>query len=127
MDNLKKYAKYIILIIAGFLLTDFLIFIGFNANYSKITLKANVPAQISINKAESNKSQVRIYGHVHNSDENNINGKYIKISVYNAENENIATQYLKIDDVEYGSNKLFKFNFSADEAASYEIDIVDNE
>ena len=126
MSNLKKYAKYILFIIGGYILTNFLIFVGFNASYKNIRLKSNLPQQVSIDKAEATKTQARIYGHVQNKD-NNLKGKYIKISVFNSSNEKIGTDYLKIDNLGFNENKLFIKTFTSDKASSYEISIVDSE
>lgn len=126
MKALKKYAKYILIVVGIYLLTSFLIFIGFNSNYKKIELKNELPEQISIEKAEASKKEGRIYGYVKNMEESNLNGKYIKVSIYNSGNENIATEYLKIDDLKSSQDKLFKATFVADNAKSYEINIVDN-
>lgn len=126
MSTLKQFAKYILLIIGIYLLTSVLIFIGLNVNYSDITLKGNLPEQISIEKAEATNSEGRIYGYVSNSEENNVNGKYIQISVYSSDDELLTTEYLKIDSVSYGEKKLFKFSFTVDNASSYSINIVDN-
>ena len=126
MSTLKQFAKYILLIVGIYLLTSVLIFIGFNVNYSDITLKEDLPEQISIEKAEATKSDGRIYGYISNSEENNVNDKYIQISVYSSDDELLTTEYLKIDSVSYGEKKLFKFTFTVDNASSYSINIVDN-
>ena len=122
MANLKKYAKYIIWIVAFYFFTSFLIFVGFNANYKSIAVK-EVPEQISVERAEATKSQGRIYGIVNNK--NNLNGKYIKITIYNSSNQEVATEYLKISDLKADEQKKFKAVFSADDAKSCEINIVD--
>ena len=127
MDTMKKFAKYVLLVIGGYLLTGLLIFIGFNVNYSEISIKDNLPEQITIAKAEATSKQGRIYGYVSNSEENNVNGKYIKISVYDSNNEILTTEYLKIQDVEYDKEKLFKSKFTANDVSSYSISIVDEE
>ena len=125
MSNLKKYAKYILLIVGGYILTSFLIFVGFNANYKPITLQSSVPEQMSIAKAEATKKEGRIYGYVTNKKENNINGKYIVATIYNSENEEIAKEALKIEGVEYNSQKMFKVFFNAEDAKYYKIEILD--
>ena len=127
MSQLKKYAKYIIWIVAFYIFTNLLIFIGFNATYHKIDLKADLPEQISIDRAEATKSQGRVYGHLKSTDSSELNGKFIKISVYNSNNENIATEYLKIENLESNKETLFKGTFTAKEATSYEISIVDKD
>lgn len=127
MSKLKQFGKYILMIIGIYLLTSVLVFIGFNANYSKITLKGEVPEQISIEKAEATKSQGRVYGYISNSVDNNVNGKYIKVSIYDVDDELLTTEYLKIDDVNYGDKKLFKATFNVDNANSYSISIVNED
>ena len=125
MSNLKKYAKYILLIVGGYILTSFLIFVGFNANYKPITVQGSVPEQMSIAKAEATKKEGRIYGYATNKKENNINGKYIVATIYNSENEEIAKEALKIEGVEYNSQKMFKVFFNVEDAKYYKIEILD--
>ena len=127
MSDLKKDAKIVLLVVGGFLLTSFLIFVGFNSNYKPIKLSQELPPQITIEKAEATKDQGRVYGYVQNSNESNLNGKYLKISVYNANNENITTEYLKIDNLDVNEKKLFRSNFNAKIARSFDINIIDNE
>jgi len=126
MSTLKRFGKYILWIIGVYLLTNLLIFIGFNSNYKNIELREEAPSQITIDKAEATKDQGRVYGKVKNSSENNLNGKYIKITVYNSNNENIATEYLKIENLDNDMEKAFRSTFNANDAKSYEINIVDN-
>lgn len=126
MSDLKKDVKIVLLVIAGFLLTSFLIFIGFNSNYKPIILSQELPPQITIEKAEATKNQGRVYGYVQNSEESNLNGKYLKISVYNANNENITTEYLAIENLGLNEKKLFRSNFNVKNAKSYDINIIDN-
>ena len=127
MDRVKQFLKYILLVIVCYVITGVLIFIGFNVNYSKISLKGSAPDQITINKAEATKSDGRVYGHIKNSEENNVNGKFIKISAYDASDELLTTEYLKIYDVKNNESKLFKARFIADKISSYSISIVDQE
>lgn len=126
MSDLKKDVKIVLLVIAGFLLTSFLIFIGFNSNYKPIILSQELPPQITIEKAEATKNQGRVYGYVQNSEESNLNGKYLKISVYNANNEIITTEYLSIENLEINEKKLFRSNFNVKNAKSFDINIIDN-
>lgn len=125
MSNLKKYLKYILLIIFGYILTSVLVFIGFNSNYSPITLQGNLPEQMSIEKAEAISSEARIYGYIENKQENNVNGKYIVATIYNSENEIIAVESLEISGVDYGTRKLFRMNINVKNATSYSIEILE--
>ena len=126
MSDLKKDAKIVLLVVVGFLLSGFLIFVGLNSNYKPIRLSQELPQQITIEKAEANKDQGRVYGYVQNSNESNLNGKYLKISVYNSKDEIIATEYLKIENLQSNEKKLFRSNFNAKNAKSFDINIIDN-
>ena len=126
MTDLNKDIKIVLLVIGGFLLTSFLIFVGFNVNYKPIELKSELPSVITIEKAEATKVQARVYGRIRNTEESDFNGKYIKVSLFNANNENISTEYLKIEDLGKDENKPFRATFNAEKARSYTIDIVDN-
>ena len=127
MFDLNFDVKIVLLVIAGFILTGFLIFIGFNVNYKPIELKSEFPNQISIEKAEATKVQARVYGYVQNSSEIDLNGKFIKVSVFNSNNENVETKYLKIENLEKNERRLFKAFFNAKEVKSYSVDIVNSE
>ena len=126
MTDLNKDIKIVLLVVGGFLLTSFLIFIGFNVNYKPIELKAELPNVITIEKAEATKVQARVYGRIRNTEESDFNGKYIKVSLYNANNENISTEYLKIENLGKDDNKLFRATFNAEKAKSYTVDLVDS-
>ena len=125
MTDLKKDIKIVLLVVCGYILTNFLIFVGFNANYKAIELKSELPSVIKIEKAEATKVQGRVYGKISNTEENDLNGKYIKVVVFNDKNENIATEYLKIENLEKHEEKLFRATFNAEKAKSYTIDIVE--
>lgn len=126
MTDLKKDIKIVLLVVGGFLLTSFLIFIGFNVNYKPIELKSELPNVITIEKAEATKVQARVYGRIRNTEESDFNGKYIKVSLFNANNENISTEYLKIENLGKDENKLFRATFNVEKAKSYTVDLVDN-
>ena len=126
MTDLNKDIKIVLLVIGGFLLTGFLIFVGFNVNYKPIELKSELPNVITIEKAEATKVQARVYGRIRNTEENDFNGKYIKVSLFNANNESISTEYLKIENLGKDENKLFRATFNAEKAKSYSVDLVDN-
>ena len=126
MFDLNFDLKVVLLVVAGFILTGFLIFIGFNVNFKPIELKSELSNQVSIEKAEATKVQARVYGYVQNSSENDVNGKFIRVSVFNVNGENLETKFLKIENLGKNESKLFKVWFNKNEVKSYTIDIVDN-
>ena len=127
MGTMKTFAKYILMAVGICVLTNILVFIGFNLNYKDIESNNNFPEQISIEKAEATSTTGRIYGYVTNLKENNVNGKYIKVEVYNIDNEKDEVQFLKIDDVKFGEKKMFKVFFKTEDAKYCNINIVDSE
>lgn len=127
MTDLNKDIKIVLMVIAGFLLTGFLIFIGFNVNYKPIDLKSELPNQISVEKAEATQIQARVYGYIQNSETSNLNGNFIKVSIFNSNNENIKTKYLKIENLGTNEKKLFKAFFNEKDVKSYTLEIVDKE
>ena len=126
MFDLNFDVKIVLLVVAGFILTGFLIFVGFNVNFKPIELKSELSNQLSIEKAEATKVQARVYGYVQNSSENDISGKFIRVSVFNVNGENLETKFLKIENLGKNESKLFKVWFNKNEVKSYTIDIVDN-
>ena len=127
MDRMKTFAKYALMVVGIYVLTNILVFIGFNLNYKDIECDNKFAEQISIEKAEATSTTGRIYGYVTNLKENNVNGKYIKVEIYNVNNEKEEVQFLKINDVKYSEKKMFKVFFKTDNAKFCNIDIVDNE
>ena len=127
MTDLNKDLKIVLLVAAGFLLTGFLIFIGLNVNFKPIELKYELPNQISIEKAEAIKVQARVYGYVQNSEEVNLNNKFIKVSIFDSKGVNVDTKYLKIENLNKNERKLFKAWFNKKDVKSYAVDIVNSE
>jgi len=127
MGTIKTFAKYALMAVGIYVLTNILVFIGFNLNYKDIECNNQFVEQISIEKVEATSTTGRIYGYVTNLKENNINGKYIKVEIYNTDNEKNEVQYLKIDDLKYGEKKMFKVFFETDNAKYCNIDLVDTE
>lgn len=124
MKNLKKYAKYIIWLVAFYLFTQFLIFVALNSNYKPIEVN-EVSEQIVVEKAEATKSHVKVYGKIKNSQGSDLNGKYIKITAYNSNNNEITSNYIKIENIA-SDEKSFQANFAAKDAKSCGIYIVKN-
>jgi len=127
MDRINTFTKYILMAIGLYLFTSFVVFVGLNLNYKTINCNNQQPEYISIEKAEATSKSGRIYGYVTNFEENNLNGKYIKIEVYNSNNEKDEVQYLKVDDLKDNEKKMFKAFFKTDNATYCNIDIVENE
>lgn len=126
MGRLKTFRKYILWIIGFYIFTMFCTYVGLNATYEDITAKQDIPTQMEIKLAQATKVNGRIYGEVTSTQENDLNGKYIKVEIYNKSDILTATKYLKIENTNYNEPKKFAVNFTAESIESYTIDIVDD-
>lgn len=125
MDTLKTFAKYIILLVAFYFFSNFLIFVGLNSTYDNISLKGELPSQVQIDRAEATLVNGRIYGTIQNSDENDLNGKYIKINLYSERDVLLGVKYLDIVNLGENAQEEFKAYFKVQDIASYSIEITD--
>lgn len=123
MDQVKKILKYVILIIAIYFLSKFLIYIGLSATYKNIEVTGTVPSQVQVEYAQATKVNGRILGKIKNSDD--INGKYIKTDIYNSKNELLGTKYLELNDINKDETKKFAVFFKKNSVDHCEISIVD--
>ena len=127
MGRLKTFRKYVIWIILFYIFTMLLTYIGFNSTYKDIETKADLPNQTKVDVAQSTKVNGRIFGEVTSSEENDLNGKYIKVQIYNRRDALVGVKYLKIEDTKINEPKKFIVYFQAENIESYEIDIVDDD
>ena len=127
MGTLKKFAKYIIWIVLFWIFTDFLIFFGLNANYDKLTTSTNstIPSQVEIEQAEATLVNGRIRGKIKNDEEEDLNGKYMKVDLYSPRDVLLGTKYMEISDLEKGESNDFELFFKAQDADHYDISFVD--
>ena len=95
MDKLKKYFIYILLLVGFFILSNFLINVGLNSTYKKITRKEDNLSQVVIYQEEATFVNGRIKGIVSNT--STINDKYIKFDFYSERNVKLGSKYIEID------------------------------
>ena len=99
MDKLKKYFIYILLLVGFFILSNFLINVGLNSTYKKITRKEDNLSQVVIYQEEATFVNGRIKGIVSNT--STINDKYIKFDFYSERNVKLGSKYIEIDNLFY--------------------------
>lgn len=126
MGRLKTFRKYVLWIILFYLFTMLMTYVGFNSTYKNIEQKSDIPAQTKIDIAQSTKVNGRIFGEVTSTEENDLNGKYIKVQIYNRKDALVGIKYLKIEDTKINEPKKFVVYFNAENIESYEIDIIED-
>ena len=126
MGRLKTFRTYIIWIVAFYIFSSVMIYIGLNATYKNILQKGNLPEQVNVDLAQATKVNGRIYGEVTSTIKNDLNGKYIKLEIYDKDVEVVGQKYLKIEGTNINEPKRFKVNFVTDGVKSYKIEILDD-
>lgn len=124
MDQVKKILKYVLLIVAIYFFSKFLIYIGFNATYKNIDVTGTVPDGIKIEFAQATKVNGRILGKISNNDDS-FKGKYIKADIYDEKNVLLGTKYLELNEIDKDETKKFAVFFKKDSVDHCEISIVD--
>ena len=125
MDNMKKITKYVLLIVALYFFSKFLIYIGLNATYKDIKVTGTVPEQIKVEYAQATKVNGRILGKIAKKNDN-LNGKYIKTDIYDSKNTLLGTKYLEIQDVKENEEKKFAVFFKKNSVDHCEVSSVDH-
>ena len=125
MNTLKQFAKYIIWIILFWILSDILIYYGLNSTYKDIENKGDNLKQVTLSAAEATKVNGRIIGKITNTEESNLNGKYLKINLYAESGNLLATEYVEIGNIRANEVKSFESYFKMQDVKSYDINIVD--
>lgn len=126
MGRLKTFRKYIIWIVAFYLFSMLITYVGLNSTYKDISTSNELSDQVKVDIAQATKVNGRIYGEVTSSEENNLNGKYIKVKIYDKKGELRGEKFLKIENTEINVPKKFMVYFTSENIESYSVDIVDD-
>lgn len=126
MGRLKTFRKYIIWIVAFYLFSMLITYVGLNSTYKDISTSNELSDQVKVDIAQATKVNGRIYGEVTNSEENNLNGKYLKVKIYDKKGELRGEKFLKIENTEINVPKKFMVYFTSENIESYSVDIVDD-
>ncbi len=124
MDRIKTIGTYIIWIVAFFIFSNFLIYIGLNASYVDIERMDNLE-EVQIYQAQATKTDGRINGIVVNTNNTNeyLTGKFVKISLYSERDVLVKEEIIQIDLVNK-EQQVIDFNFTTDNVHYYNIEIV---
>lgn len=124
MDKIKKYLKYVLWLVAFFIFSNFLIYVGLNSSYKDMKRNDNTQ-EVIIYQAEATKVNGRIRGNIQNSEGKDLNGKYLEIDLYSKRDIFLGRQYIQINELEQGKTQAFEVLFELQDVSSYETKIVD--
>ena len=82
MDRVKTLRKYAIWVILFYLFSSLFIYIGLNSRYKNIKSFGEIPNGVIINLAQTTAVNGRIFGEVKSTEDNNLNGKYLKVDIF---------------------------------------------
>lgn len=127
MSRLKTFFIYVVIIVAFWFLSDFLIYMAVNGSYKAIETRV-MTNTLSVNVAESKATYVNGYvkGNLYNNTDQTINGKYIKMDFYSPRDVLLGTKYVKIDNLEVQSSTDFEMWFKYTDVKYCNITVTDD-
>lgn len=129
MDKMKKFALYLLLLIAFYIFSNFMINAFLKVSYIDMHgYRININAEqlnIDISEAKSSKRNGYIKGSLKNNTDANIENKYLKVTLLSKGRKTISEKYLKIDKMESKQVRQFEVKFEDDNVNTFEIDLVD--
>lgn len=120
MNRIKTFAKYALILIGFYILSNILIFFGINTSYDNLSIKGTIPEQINITTASATLVNGKVKGSL--SDTYNISDKYIKFNFYTDTDSLACIKCLKVSELK---NNEFSFYFKFNYIHSYSVELVD--
>jgi hypothetical protein len=121
MDTMKKILIWVLILIAIFIFSDFLISVGLNSTYKDIKREDN-NSQIVVYQADATSVNGRIRGIIKNKDD--VQDKYLKIELYTKRDVLAGKSYIEIEDENNSDTQPFELLFKAKNVAYYKIETV---
>ena len=98
MDRMKTFLKYLIWIVLFFFFSEFIISVGLNSSYKKMNIESgsNMPKEVEIIEAESTLVNGKVKGRIKIDEEQNIEGKYLRMDFLTKRENIVGTKYIPI-------------------------------
>lgn len=124
MDRLKTLFKYVLWVVIFIIVSEFLINVGLNSTYKKISRKDNIK-QVNVYQAEATLANGRMRGIITNSEPEELNGKFVRIDFYSKRDVFLGRRYIEVNNLDKNGTMNFEVFFKLKEVGSYEVVIVD--
>lgn len=127
MDTVKKFVKYVLLVIVGYILVNVLSFGIISNTYHNVKnyeILAEVPS-VEIKESKATKINGYIVGNIENKTDALIFEKYLRINFYNQRNQYVGTNYVDINQLQAGKALEFKTSYKYIGVESFTVDITD--
>ena len=125
MKKLKKFLLYVIIGVALWIWSDILIYLNLNSVYDGISRRDYDVPQVSVSDARATLVNGYVIGTVKNTEEDNLNGKYLKVDLYSSMGNIIGTKYIEIAGLRDNQSMDFEVHFKLQDIESYDISVVD--
>lgn len=127
MDRMKTFLKYAIWVILFFIFSEFLISVGINSSYKKMSSSAdsNTIQEVEITEAESTLVNGKIKGKIKYDKEQDLNGKYLRVDLLSKRNNIVGTKYIPITTNKENQTQYFNFFFDTQDVTSYKTSITE--
>lgn len=124
MSRMKTLILYALAVVAAYFLTQLLINVSIESTYKTIQRKDEIK-QVVITQAEATIANGRIKGIIVNSEENPINGKYVRIDFYSERDVLMGTKYIDISTLGMNQVQNIEMYFKLENVSYYEVSIAD--
>lgn len=125
MDKqIKNLIKWIIIIIAFYIFSNFLINVGLNSNYKDMK-RTDSNQDISIYQAQVTKVNGRIRGIIQTENNEGLNGKYVKFEFFSKRNKLLGEKYIQINTNQENGVQPIELYFKLQDVDYYNISIAD--
>ena len=128
MKRIKTFFLYALAIAAFWVLSNFLIYMAINGTYQAMNVQSEMKNDnVQVNIGESKATAVNGYvkGNIHNSSNQRIDKKYLKIDCYSPRDVLMGTKYVTIENLEPGNTMDFDMWFKSKNVDHCKVNIVD--
>lgn len=127
MDRMKTFLKYAIWGIVFFIFSEFIINVGINSSYKKMSIAPDsiISKQVEITEAESTLVNGKVKGKINADDEQNLEGKYLRMDFLSKKGNVMGTKYIPITANKENPVQDFSVFFELQDVISYKTSIVD--
>lgn len=127
MGRVKTFGKYILLLIAFYIVSNVLVYFCLQTSYSPMEKEIynNDEIEVNISSAKATFIDGKVEGSVKNKTAEDLNNKYLKCEFFSKRGTLILTKYIKIDELKAGEEKNLDFNFRAENIKKLKIEVTD--
>ena len=127
MDRMKTFLKYVIWIVLFFFFSNLIISVGLNSSYKTMTTASdtNMTREVEITEAESTLVNGKIKGKIKYDEEQDIEGKYLRMDFLSKRDNVVGTKYIPITANKENPVQDFDAFFELHDVTSYKTSIVD--